>query len=73
MARVRIVRDASHEWKGVYLNGVLLDEGHDITDWTWERILRKLGHDVIDKPLTREQENALIDGGRYPQFEKDLK
>lgn len=63
----RVVVVAVDDWHGVYLDGVLLHEGHEIPSFAWIDVLLRAGIGVTDLTYKPESE-ALVEAGagRYP-------
>ena len=39
-----VVHVLGNDWAGVYVNGELVAEGHSISPYDWEDVVKRLGH-----------------------------
>ena len=60
------------DWKGIYINGHLEYEGHQITDFQWIEILTKCNNTEVDVGSLMVDEEWLSDRGTLPKQLKDV-
>lgn len=68
MAKVVYVTTDEGDWAGVYANGKLVHEGHDIPSFQWLDILQRLGHETDEWDGTK----YATENGNLPKDLEDL-
>jgi hypothetical protein len=57
------IQDDGGDWSGIYLNGRLIHDGHDIPDHVWIALFAQASFEHIE---VRLWDSYLDNGGRYP-------
>lgn len=61
------------DWCGLYADGELIHEGHDVPAREWVNLISELGHRSLQlDPEDKLGEYLEVTGGRYPQELSDL-
>lgn len=58
------------DWCGLYLDGMQIADGHNVSTHTWLQLLRKLGHEVTEASYDDEEMEDM--GARFPVESKYL-
>jgi hypothetical protein len=77
--KVVVLSSQSGDWEGLFIDGVLIDEGHELGDgyrFYWMQKSEQYGFkwvDISDEIVNDEDEEYLCDIGNFPKFLHDLK